>query len=266
MERRREDEFRNARGRRGERWEEDTPVGDPRYDAGPRSTRENGAEEAWREGRFPSGEDRRLRERGRGADDFYPPREFEGRQMGEPYRRGAWERDDDGGFRRFDGWAGTRGYPAARFSETSPFSGSSQGRFSHDYAAGATGGLDPGAGFAPARTAEYGFYEPSWRQGPHAGKGPAGYTRSDARIEEDLCDRLTDRGDIDASHIRIRVEGGEVTLEGDVHDRRTKRAAEDVAETVSGVHQVHNQLRIESHAGGELRATEGTRPATKRRR
>ena len=188
--------------------------------------------------------------------------------MGEPFRgRGGQERDDDGGFRRFDRYGPGPGYASARFGDTSPFSESSQGRFAHDYAQGASGGLNPGSGLSAGGPSEYGFYEPSWRQGPFAGKGPAGYTRSDARIEEDVCDRLTERGDIDASHVRIQVRGGEVTLEGDVHDRRTKRAAEDVAESVGGVRQVHNQLRIETHSGApEPVAGEPGKSGRRRRR
>lgn len=80
--------------------------------------------------------------------------------------------------------------------------------------------------------------------GPHAGRGPRGYQRSDERIREDVNERLTDHPDIDASEIEVRVDNGEVTLIGAVEDRRTKRLAEDVAESVSGVRDVHNQLRI----------------------
>jgi hypothetical protein len=36
-----------------------------------------------------------------------------------------------------------------------------------------------------------------------------------------------------------------------VDSRAAKRAAEDLAEDVSGVREVHNQLRIRSHAGEE---------------
>ena len=80
--------------------------------------------------------------------------------------------------------------------------------------------------------------------GAHAGKGPKGYQRSDERIREDVCVRLTDHPDIDASEIEVRVDGGEVTLSGSVDERRVKRLAEDTACSVSGVRDVHNQLRI----------------------
>jgi len=84
-----------------------------------------------------------------------------------------------------------------------------------------------------------------WRTpGPHTGRGPKGYRRSDDRIREDVCERLTHHGHLDASAIRISVEDGEVTLEGTVESRRDKRLAEDAVEGLSGVKDVHNRLRI----------------------
>jgi hypothetical protein len=75
------------------------------------------------------------------------------------------------------------------------------------------------------------------------GKGPKGYTRSDERIREDVCDRLSDDDEVDASDIAVTVKDGEVTLDGTVPDRRSKHRAEDLAEAVSGVKDVHNSLR-----------------------
>lgn len=80
--------------------------------------------------------------------------------------------------------------------------------------------------------------------GPHRGKGPAGYQRSDERIRELVCESLTDDDEIDASDIEVTVSGGEVTLSGMVDDRRIKRAAEDCAYSVSGVRDVQNRLRV----------------------
>lgn len=82
-----------------------------------------------------------------------------------------------------------------------------------------------------------------WQRGEHRGKGPKGYTRSDERIREDVCDRLSDDDELDASEITVTVRGGEVTLEGTVPDRRAKQRAEDLAEAVSGVRDVDNKLR-----------------------
>lgn len=79
----------------------------------------------------------------------------------------------------------------------------------------------------------------------NAGRGPEGYQRSDERIKEDVHEALTWDHDVDASNIQVKVENGEVTLEGTVHDRQQKRAAEDALEDVRGVTDVHNQLRVE---------------------
>ena len=81
--------------------------------------------------------------------------------------------------------------------------------------------------------------------GPFVGFGPRGYQRSDDRICEELHDRLTAHGFIDATDIKCAVQNGEVTLNGFVHSRRTKRAAEDVADGILGVRDVHNNLRIQ---------------------
>ncbi len=85
-----------------------------------------------------------------------------------------------------------------------------------------------------------------WRgvPGPYQGVGPRGYQRSDQRISEDICDLLTMHGSVDASDIEVNVQNGEVTLEGTVPSRAMKRMAEDTAESVSGVQDVHNHLHI----------------------
>ena len=91
-----------------------------------------------------------------------------------------------------------------------------------------------------------------WRvPGPHAGRGPRGYQRSDERIREELNDRLTAHGHIDATDIECRVVNGEVTLTGFVDSRAAKRAAEDIADDLYGVREVHNQLRVRSLSSGD---------------
>lgn len=82
--------------------------------------------------------------------------------------------------------------------------------------------------------------------GPHAGVGPRGYKRSDARIAEDVVERLTQHSMIDATDINVTVHSGEVTLAGTVESRLMKRMADDAANSVWGVNDVHNQLRIKS--------------------
>jgi BON domain len=76
------------------------------------------------------------------------------------------------------------------------------------------------------------------------GRGPKNYTRSDDRIREDVCERLTMDHDVDASEIEVNVASGAVTLTGTVDNRHAKRRAEDLAESVAGVTDVQNQIRI----------------------
>jgi len=80
-------------------------------------------------------------------------------------------------------------------------------------------------------------------RGGFAGRGPRNYTRSDDRIREDVCDRLSANDEVDASDITVTVQQGEVTLSGTTPDRHQKRLAEDIAEDVQGVKDVHNQLK-----------------------
>jgi hypothetical protein len=93
--------------------------------------------------------------------------------------------------------------------------------------------------------APHGPYEShAARLGPYAGRGPRGYHRSDERIREEICDRFTEHGWLDATDIEVSVVDGEAKLLGVVTSRMAKRLAEDVAESVAGVVEVHNQLRI----------------------
>ena len=77
------------------------------------------------------------------------------------------------------------------------------------------------------------------------GRGPKGYRRSDERIREDVNEELFRHPEIDASEIEVQAQNGEVTLTGKVEDRHQKRLAEDLAERVSGVNDVHNQLKVD---------------------
>jgi osmotically-inducible protein OsmY len=91
---------------------------------------------------------------------------------------------------------------------------------------------------------------PGGQQGLHRGRGPKNYSRSDHRIQEDVNDRLTDDHFLDATHIDVNVAGGEVTLSGTVTNRTDKRRAEDLADEVSGVKHVQNNLRIQDATAG----------------
>jgi hypothetical protein len=103
----------------------------------------------------------------------------------------------------------------------------------------------PGIGGGTGGVRDQAPPERSPLRGEHRGKGPVNYQRSDQRIREDVCDFLTEDGEVDASEIDVKVEQCEVTLTGTVPSRDMKKRAEDVAERATGVRDVHNQLKVQ---------------------
>ena len=168
------------------------------------------------------------------------------------------------------GEQGPRGYePAREYGERAELERERMDRMRYELGAGALpsayGNLpnDPMRHAGPwrGRDEEYNFWGQSRHPHAHAqghpslwdrvkgvftGRGPKNYTRSDDRIREDVCEHLFDHPYIDASEIEVHVADGEVTLTGLVDARIVKRAAEDCAEHVRGVKDVHNQLRVKS--------------------
>ncbi|WP_051955707.1 BON domain-containing protein [Beijerinckia mobilis] len=90
----------------------------------------------------------------------------------------------------------------------------------------------------------------------YTGLGPKNYRRSDARILEDIGDRLTDDPYVDASDIEIVVQNNEVTLSGIVGNKTQRRRAELIAESVSGVQHLQNNLRLRSHHKAQMPGNE----------
>ena len=83
--------------------------------------------------------------------------------------------------------------------------------------------------------------------GPHKGKGPRDYQRSEDRIREDVCHRLADDDRVDASDIQVQIQKDEVILSGTVNSREEKRRAEDVVESIYGVRNVENRIRVSNN-------------------
>ena len=86
--------------------------------------------------------------------------------------------------------------------------------------------------------------------GLYRGRGPKNYRRADDRIREEINDRLTDNDWLDASDIDVSVVSGEAILSGTVDSRYSKRLAEDIAESVTGVSNVQNNLRVQNYRAG----------------
>lgn len=85
--------------------------------------------------------------------------------------------------------------------------------------------------------------------------GPKGYTRSDDRIREDICERLMLADSIDSSEVSVAVKDGKVTLEGSVPTRNMKHEIEDLADYTAGVQDVDNRVRVERAGSESMRSS-----------
>lgn len=177
------------------------------------------------------------------------------------YGRGDYGRDWDYGHRMGFDYGRPRGWGEERWTGERDYgrSGEREDGYVDYWRPGLPGSWNEPAygGSAYARMSSYG-------RGMFTGRGPRGYQRTDDRMREDVCERLTQDPWIDASDIEVTVRSGEVTLSGSVRDRSDKRHAEDLAEHVSGVREVHNTLRVsgwEGSPGREQTTTTGTTTA-----
>lgn len=137
--------------------------------------------------------------------------------------------------------------------------GMSAGRSSGMWTSGAGGGY--GSSYSGGMGSFSGGLGGRSESGRHTGRGPKNWQRSDDRIREEVNERLTDHPEIDATEIDVQVKNGEVTLTGTVDERRAKRLAEDIAEEISGVKEVHNQLRVQSGSTTGSQRQQGTEMA-----
>jgi osmotically-inducible protein OsmY len=136
----------------------------------------------------------------------------------------------------------------------SQYGGSGYGRSEYGGSQYGRGQYESGRQFGQPGGSMYGGDPQARGEGEYRGRGPRGYQRSDERIREDVCERLSDDPFIDASDVDITVSSCEVTLSGTVSSREQKRRAEDLIENVSGVKDVKNNLRVSS---GQQTGTSG---------
>jgi osmotically-inducible protein OsmY len=80
--------------------------------------------------------------------------------------------------------------------------------------------------------------------GSHPGQAPQFHRRSDDRIYADIRELLSSNADLDASDVELHVESGEVTLTGTVDSRDARWLTEDLANSVAGVREVNNRLKV----------------------
>lgn len=218
------------------------------------------APQGYRQGqpRDRSGQSQSWRERGEGYGQFGGP----GMTRGQGYYASQRAR---GG----QNWQGRYGnVESSRSGDASGYAGYPQYQ-SDESAGGAPGGWHGGTewGYESGRQrsqyssgGEFGGRSGTWggsgsqtgqQQSQRYGRGPKGYNRTDERIREEICDRMMAATHYDKDEIEVSVQGGEVTLSGTVCCRSDKFAAEETAESVMGVSDVINQLRVKRSEGSQ---------------
>ena len=156
--------------------------------------------------------------------------------------RGSGYREETG-YRDFDNpeWAGEDG--GEQYFGTGSHYGGGFGTApsSRASAAGASGAAGYGREGSWSDESDWRLEDEGYES--HRGRGPKGYTRTDERLLETICERLTYDPRIDAREIEVEVQQQKVTLRGSVNDRRTKYAVEELVED-SGAREIDNQLRV----------------------
>ncbi|WP_322085336.1 BON domain-containing protein [Burkholderia sp. BCC1999] len=171
-------------------------------------------------------------------------------------RRGAIDPDWPGSARQ-PAWEAERGYrePGRRAEGREGPYGGERPEFRGHFRIGRYGGErdygDPrdnprDGGYAPDLSRYGGDAE---RDALRQRRGPKGYTRSDERIREDVCERLAHALDIDVSDVAVQVQDGCVVLDGTVPARWMKHDIEDLADSCMCVRDVENRVRV--HRDGE---------------
>ena len=68
--------------------------------------------------------------------------------------------------------------------------------------------------------------------------------RSDETLAREIYEILTQDPELDATEIEVDVQGGAVTLTGIVEHPDAKLLAEELVESITGVREIHNHLKV----------------------
>lgn len=88
--------------------------------------------------------------------------------------------------------------------------------------------------------------------------GPRGYQRSDDRIRDQVCERLSYARGVDVSDVSVDVNDGVVSLTGTVRERGQKYYIEDLADGTYGVKEVNNDIRVRREGSGSSMGSTGS--------
>jgi BON domain len=158
---------------------------------------------------------------------------------GGPNRRVSG-RGPEGGFSTLGGGV----YPDAGDYDDTPHYGDWQ-RHSSGGTSGARG--QEGLGFPGERTWGEEQYNAERREEQgrrQTGRNLRGVRKSDESLANEIREILTKDPELDATDIGVEVEGGAVTLTGEVLDPDARLLAEELVESTPGVREVHNRLRV----------------------
>jgi hypothetical protein len=84
--------------------------------------------------------------------------------------------------------------------------------------------------------------------------GPRGYHRSDERIRDQICERLSYARHLDVSDVSVDVKDGVVSLSGTVNNRSQKYYIEELVDATYGVSEVNNEIRVRRGSGTALQS------------
>jgi hypothetical protein len=273
-----ESRFESERGRGRSRWEE--PPQREGYDSRNR--------DRWMQpGR--GGSPREMGERGYGYGDELRERSYAGVEHVGGRERDYYGQDNYGGGQR---WGGGQ-YGQGGYGQGDPYGqGGQYGQGGYGQRGYGQGGYGQGGygqggygqgGYGQGGYGERGFGERAYfgqggydqgryggesmrsgGEGRRFGAAPRGYQRSDERIREDICDALMRRSELDASDVEIKVSQGEVTLEGNVSDRNEKFLLEQISESIPGVKDVTNSVKVKRQDGQRSMSSESRMGGTQR--
>ena len=188
-------------------------------------------------------------------------RQGSGREYSDVRERGDWAREQEreggqqsmegrfGNMQDRDSGYGNRGWESSGLGGPSTYGSSHGPNFGTNFGAqggSMYGGTGMGGGSFGAGMTGTGWNRP---MGPHFGRGPKGYRRSDERIREDVNEALFHDHFVDATELEVQVHEAEVTLSGSVDHREAKRHAEACVWSVPGVRNVSSTIRVEGNQG-----------------
>ena len=89
--------------------------------------------------------------------------------------------------------------------------------------------------------------ESTWGDAGRRGtnRGPRSRRKPDESLREEIREILIADPELEATDIEVEVDGGAVTLRGVVVDPDARLLAEELVESLAGVREVHNRLRVE---------------------